>query len=68
MKIITEIKMLVLEKDITLTKLAEEMSKKLNKKYTLNNLSSKLRKETITFSEIKLIAEILNYEIIFQTK
>ncbi len=66
--IIKEIKQLILDRDYTLTTLAEELSKKMNKKYTMANLSQKLRKETIPYREIKLIAEILDYEIKFVDK
>lgn len=63
--ILNEIKNLVADKDITLTKLAEEMGKRMNKKYSLASLSQKLRKGTIPYKEVKLIAEILGYKIIF---
>ena len=58
--IINEIKILAMERDLTLTQVASLLSEKLNKKYSLNNLSQKLRKETIPYREIKLIAEILD--------
>ncbi len=46
--------------------LAKEMGKRLNKKYTAKNLGNKLRLETIPHREIKLIADILGYKIIFE--
>ena len=57
-----------MERDLTLTQVASLLSEKLNKKYSLNNLSQKLRKETIPYREIKLIAEILDYDIRFIDK
>lgn len=66
--IINEIKILAMERDLTLTQVASLLSEKLNKKYSLNNLSQKLRKETIPYREIKLIAEILDYDIRFIDK
>ena len=66
--IIKEIKQLILDRDFTLTDLANELSKKLNKKYTMANLSQILRNETIPYREIKLIAEILDYDIKFIDK
>ena len=63
-----EIKKILLEKNMTLSELAQKLGIILNKEYSLNNLSSKLRKETIPFKEIDLIAEILGYEIIFKEK
>lgn len=65
MKCINEIKSLAAKKGLTLTYIAKELSRRLNKDYTLNNLSGKLRKETIKYSEIKIIAEILGYNIEF---
>ena len=66
--IINEIKILAMERDLTLTQVASLLSEKLNKKYSLNNLSQQLRKETIPYREIKLIAEILDYDIRFIDK
>ena len=66
--IINEIKILAMERDLTLTQVASLLSEKLNKKYSLNNLSQKFRKETIPYREIKLIAEILDYDIRFIDK
>ena len=62
--IISEIKVLLIKKGWTQEKLAKKMSTKLNKKYTAQNLGNKLRRETIPYREIKLIAEILGYKII----
>lgn len=44
------------------------LGERLKKKYTLDNLSHKPRKETISYREIKLIADILGYEIKFVPK
>lgn len=66
--IILEIKVLLIKKGWTQEKLAKKMSTKLNKKYTAQNLGNKLRRETIPYREIKLIAEILGYKIKFEDK
>ncbi len=63
--ILNEIKNLVADKDYTLTKLANEMGKRLNKNYSLASLSQKLRNGTISYKEVRLIADILEYKIIF---
>ena len=60
-----EIKILLAKKSWTLEKLAQEMGKRLDKKYTANNLTKKISKETIPYREIKLIADILGYDIEF---
>lgn len=63
--ILYEIKNLVADRDTTLTKLAQIMSERLGRRYSLASLSQKLRNGTISYKEIRLIAEILNYKIIF---
>lgn len=63
-----EIKSLLFERDMTMKKLCEIMSKKLGKKYTSSNFSNKLAGGTIPYREVKLIAEILQYEIKFIDK
>ena len=65
MRIITELKELLYQNGMSLTYIANELGKKLNKNYTLANLSNKLRKETITHREIKKIADILGYDLKF---
>lgn len=60
MRIVTEVKEVLYQKGFSLKYLSEELGKKLNKPYSLANLSNKLRNETITYREMKLIAEIIN--------
>lgn len=67
-KTIAEIKFLLSNKGLTLTYLAEQLEKRLKKSYSIANLSNKLRKGSITFEEIKLIADILGYEVKFIEK
>lgn len=63
-----EIKKILIERNTTLSELAKKLGENLDKDYSLNNLSSKLRKETISFKEVDLIADILGYEIVFKKK
>lgn len=63
--ILNEIKNLVADRDMTLTKLAELMGERLGRKYSLASLSQKLRNGTISYKEVKLIADILKYKIIY---
>jgi transcriptional regulator with XRE-family HTH domain len=63
MRIVTELKEILYQKGLTLKFVAEELEKRLNKKYSLANLSNKLRSETITYREMKLIAEIINCKL-----
>lgn len=63
-----DLKKILLDVDITLTELAKALGKRLNKDYSLNNLSNKLRNETITHKEMLIIADILGYELKFVPK
>ena len=64
-KISNEIKNLTNDRDMTLKELAQKIGEFKNKNYSLASLSQKLRKETISYKEIKLIAQILGYKIAF---
>ncbi|MBR3890366.1 hypothetical protein IKJ53_07610 [bacterium] len=68
MNAINEVKMLVAKKGLTLTYLAEYLSEHSERKYSLDTLSKKLRGNTIRYSEMKLIAEALDMEIIIKEK
>lgn len=63
--IINDLKKVLLDVNISLTELAEALGKRLNKHYSLNNLSNKLRNETITHREMLIIADILGYDLKF---
>lgn len=63
MRIVTELKEILYQKGLNLKYVSEELSKKLNKPYSLANLSNKLRNETITYREMKIIAEIINCKL-----
>ena len=60
------IKSLLALENVTLTKIADEMTKRTGKNYSMHNLSQKLSRKTIKFEEIILICEILGYKINFE--
>lgn len=64
-RIVNEIKNLANDRDMTLKELAAKIGEAQNKTYSLASLSQKLRNETISYKEIKLIAQILGYKIRF---
>ena len=66
MSIRKEVKKLLLDSDKTLSELANLMGKKLNRNYSVQSLSNKLGNETVSYAEIKLIAEVLGYKIKFE--
>ena len=62
-----EIRILLLQEGLTIAKL----SKLLNNnggKYNPDGLSKKLRNNTLKFNEAELIANILDYDIIFRKR
>ena len=66
MNIGNEIKKLTIDNGITLTHLAKVISEKKGKKYSVQNLSAKLKKGTANFNELSVIMEEMGYEIIFK--
>ncbi len=68
MDAINEVKMLAAKKGITLTLLAKYLKEHTGRDYSLDKLSKKLRANTIRYSEMKLIAEALNMELIFKER
>ena len=63
-----QIKHLLISCDMTMTELCRKMSNQLGKEYTIHNLSSKLKRDTIKYSEIKQIFDILGYEVSVRKK
>lgn len=57
------IKTYIVSSDYTITKLVEELNKRNGSDYTVQNLSNKIRKEFLKYSEVLQIAEIIGYEI-----
>lgn len=68
MNTINEIKMLAAKKGQTLSYIAKFLAEKTGKNYNIDKLSKKLRADTIRFSEVKLIAEALEMELVFKDK
>ncbi len=60
-----QIKALLATKNIKMKELCQLLSQKLNKNYSATNLSNKLKRGTISYNEVLMIAEILGYEIKF---
>ena len=68
MNAINEVKSLTAQTGTTLTYLAQYLTEHSNKEYSLDGLSKKLRANTIRYSEMKLIAEALDMELVFREK
>lgn len=63
-----QIKHLLLLNNLTMTELCKRMSERINKPYTIHNISGKLKRDTIKYSEIKTILDILGYEFVIRKK
>ncbi len=61
-----DLKILLVKEKLTLTELAREASAKSGKKYTVHSLSQKLVNSSMKYDELKFLAEILGYRIIFE--
>ena len=68
MNIGNEIKKLTIDNCVTLTTLAEYISEQKGKPYSVQNLSSKLKKGTVNANEITIILDRLGYDIAFIKK
>lgn len=63
-----QIKHLLVMNDMTMTELCKRMSEKLGKPYSIYNISGKLNRDTIKYSEIKMLYNILGYELVLRKK
>lgn len=63
-----DLKILTIKENITLTAVAKILSEKLNKNISADNLSQKLRKGTLRYNDVKIIADALGYEIKFEKR
>ena len=62
------IKSLLSLNGITLTEVADKLTKKTGKQYTLDSLTGKLKRESFSLKEAFILADILGYEIKFIKK
>lgn len=63
MSVRTDIKKILAENDISITKLASMLSEKTGKYYSQSNISQKLMRSTLKYEEAKLIGQLLGYEL-----
>ena len=68
MSLCNEIRKLMIDNDTALTELAHIISVKKDKHYTIQNLSQKIRNNTLNAKEIDIILDALNYKIFFYPK
>lgn len=63
-----QIKIALAKRNMTLTDVYKQLKEKYNKDYTLQNLSSKINRNTLKYKEAEEIAEILNIKIEWNEK
>ncbi|NFI03889.1 LLM class flavin-dependent oxidoreductase [Clostridium botulinum] len=68
MELKDEIKAYIVSSGWSITDLNKELNKLNNTEYTVQNLSSKIRKGSLKYSEILQIADIIGYEIEWNRK
>lgn len=62
-----QIKLLLGTRGMTMTSLADAISIKTGKKYTLSNLSARMKRGILSYNEVLTICEILDYKIEFES-
>ena len=65
MRVRKDIRMLLLENDMSITDIAKEMSKRTGKNISRYNISQKLLRGTLKYEEALLIGNILGYDLKF---
>ena len=68
MNISNDIRKLLIDKDMTLTQLAKVIAEKKGKNFSIQNLSQKLKNNTITLREFEIILDTLDYKICYVPK
>lgn len=64
-KVREQIKSLLGAKGVTMKEVAQILAEKTKKNYSLANLSSKLKRGTLTYNEVLIIVDYLGYKIEF---
>ena len=67
-KVREQIKSLLGAKGVTMKEVAQILAEKTKKNYSLANLSSKLKRGTLTYNEVLVIIDYLGYKIEFTEK
>ncbi len=63
-----EIRKLAMQENVTLTELAKYIENKKQRAYSIQNLSTKIKKGTLNITELEIILEKLGYNIDFNKK
>ena len=63
MSVKEDVKTLLAKEAMTMTKLAEEMTRISGRQYTMKSISDILARKTLQYKEFTLILQILNYKM-----
>ena len=63
-----QIKSILAQKSVTMKEVANFLAKETKKNYSLANLSSKLKRGTLSYNEVVIIADFLGYDIEFRER
>lgn len=63
-----QIKSLTALRGLNVTKLAEILTKSTGRKYTLNSLSKRINRGTISYNEVMQIADLLDFDINYKSR
>lgn len=63
-----DIKSYIIKYGWTISKVAEELNKRNGTDYTVQNLSKKINNETLKYSEVLQIADIIGCKIVWMEK
>lgn len=61
-----QIQIALIERNMKLTDLYNQLKERYNKEYSLQNLSSKINRNTLKYTEVQEIADILQYDIVWK--
>lgn len=61
-----QIQIALIERNMKLTDLYNQLKERYNKEYSLQNLSSKINRNTLKYSEVQEIADVLQYDIVWK--
>jgi len=63
-----DVKTIIVQANWTITEVAAELGERLGKKYTRDNLSTKLSRKTLRYEEAVIIGDILGYDLKFEKR
>lgn len=58
-----ELKALIIKSGYTMTQVVEELNKKYNRNTSVQNFSAKLKRESLKYTEVEEVLDIIGYSI-----